>query len=107
MREQLLQFTAVLKLFSMFVLGLQLPAYVVTTSVNDYLYQENLPALTKFTICFWFKGQPDDDNRDNDFLISIATTGNICIMQCSSLRKTCWELTASLTAKQFDSFEKV
>ena len=77
MREQLLQFTAVLKLFSMFVLGLQLPAYIVTTSENDYLYQENLPALTKFTICFWFKGQPDDDNRDNDFLISIATSGNI------------------------------
>ena len=61
----------------MFVLGLQLPVYVVTTSENDYLYQENLPALTKFTICFWFKGQPDDDNRDEDFLISIATSGNI------------------------------
>ena len=61
----------------MFVLGLQLPAYIVTTSESDYLYQENLPALTEFTICFWFKGQPDDDGRYNDYLISIATAGNI------------------------------
>ena len=59
----------------MFGLGLQLPAYVVTTSENDYLYQENLPALTKFTICFWFKGQPDDDNRERDYLISIGIAG--------------------------------
>ena len=75
----------------MFGLGLQLPAYVVTTSESDYLYQENLPALTKFTICFWFNGRPDDDNRDSDYLISIATLGIIFFLKssyiyyCSSL----------------------
>ena len=66
----------------MFVLGLQLPAYVVTASENDYLYQENLPALTKFTICFWFKGQPDDDNRERDYLISIGIAGKHLPILC-------------------------
>ena len=53
----------------------QAPAYVVPASVNDYLYQENLPELTELTICFWFKGQPDEDAA-KDCLVSIATTGN-------------------------------
>ena len=53
----------------------QAPAYIVPASVNDYLYQENLPELTELTICFWFKGQPDVD-KGKDCLVSIATTGN-------------------------------
>ena len=52
----------------------QAPAYIVPASVNDYFYQENLPELIELTICFWFKGQPDE-NRAKDSLVSIATTG--------------------------------
>ena len=54
-----------------------LKAYKQQYSINDYLYQTDLPTMAEFTICFWFNGQADDDGRDDDWLISVATPGNL------------------------------
>ena len=53
--------------------GTQVPVYTQERRTDTALYATGLPALTEFTIHMWLYGVPDDDNRINDYYISLAT----------------------------------
>ena len=44
-------------------------------STSKYLYQSGLPAMSEMTICFWANFGQDDDNRRDDYIVSIARQG--------------------------------
>ena len=50
-------------------------AYNQARTTSKYLYQTGLPAMSQMTICFWAKLEADDDNRREDWLVSIARQG--------------------------------
>ena len=52
-----------------------IPTYKQTDDVSAYLYQTDLPALTQFTICFWFGGN-ERIFTDQVNLFSIQAKGN-------------------------------
>lgn len=54
-------------------------AYNQIYSIDEYLYQEDLPAINEATICFWFGGinssLPDDFLSVYKGLVSLAVPG--------------------------------
>ena len=57
------------------VIGQLLQVYHQERTADKYLYQDGLPAMSEMSLCFWMKLEDDDDNRDNDYLMSISTLG--------------------------------
>ena len=55
---------------------LQLPVYYLPARIDRYISQSNLPAMNEATICLWFRGVPDDDNRKEDWLLSLSAGGS-------------------------------
>ena len=51
-----------------------LPVYVQKDSTDAYLYQDNLPELSEFTICFWLNRDKNSAPVD-DYLVSLAVSG--------------------------------
>ncbi|KAF6030099.1 hypothetical protein EB796_011589 [Bugula neritina] len=52
----------------------QLPVYTQHRTTTDYIYQENLPALSNFTCCFWLsKGFLS--TKSGRYLFSISVPG--------------------------------
>ena len=45
------------------------------STASQYLYQEGMPSLTEFSLCFWFEGDAanDDDNWVTDIIFNMAT----------------------------------
>ena len=69
-----------------YVIGRYLQVYHQEKTITKYLYQQDLPAMTEMSLCFWMKLEADDDKRDDDWLVSIARSGvylHACIyIQC-------------------------
>ena len=53
----------------------EVEVYHQERTVDKYLYQSGLPAMSEMTICFWANLGQDDDNRTDDWLVSIAREG--------------------------------
>ena len=58
-----------------YVIGRSLQVYHQERTIAKYLYQDGLPAMTELSLCFWMKLEEDDDDRDDDWLVSIARSG--------------------------------
>ena len=79
----------------LYVIGQLLEVYHQERNITKYLYQDGLPALTEMSLCFWMKLEVDDDNRTDDWLLSIALPGTfyiyayintcICILTVSTI----------------------
>ena len=70
------------------IAGTQVPVYTQERRTDTALYATGLPALTEFTIHMWYYGVPDDDHRTNDWLVSLATSGTVCLFLCSFVSVT-------------------
>lgn len=46
------------------------------TSVENFLYQTDLPELSEFTGCFWYEGVPDRVVDKQAAIFSIAAAGS-------------------------------
>ena len=57
------------------LLATKVEVYHQERTTKKYLYQSGLPAMSQMSICFWANLGKDDDNRDDDFLLSIANKG--------------------------------
>ena len=57
------------------VIGQLVQVYHQERTTDKYLYQENLPAMSEMSLCFWMRLENDDDNRWHDWLVSISTLG--------------------------------
>ena len=57
------------------LLAAKVEVYHQERTTKKYLYQSGLPAMSQMSICFWANLGKDDDNRDDDFLLSIANKG--------------------------------
>lgn len=60
------------------------PVHTQVRTRSSYLYQENLPAMTENTICFWFRGDDDVGENMHETFLSIATPGMVCTSRSSS-----------------------
>ena len=49
--------------------NLDIPAFVLDESISadSTLYQQNLPALTELTMCFWLQGELKDEGKQSIF----------------------------------------
>ena len=66
----------VLKFFlRIFLGGRTLQVYHQERTVSKFLYQSGLPAMSQMSLCFWAKLTADDDNRREDWFVSIARPG--------------------------------
>lgn len=53
------------------------PVYTQENTTDVFLYTTGLPAMERFSVCFWMFGVPDDDDRKEDALFSIAVPGQL------------------------------
>lgn len=54
--------------------GAIVQVYTQERRTDTALYATGLPGLDEFTISMWYYGVPDDDNRTDDYIISLATS---------------------------------
>ena len=64
----------------LYITGRLLQVYHQEKTTNHYLYQHGLPAMSEMSLCFWMKLEADDDDqREDNWLVSIALQGTCYI----------------------------
>ena len=58
-----------------FFAGRVLEVYHQERTTSKFLYQSGLPAMSQASLCFWAKLTADDDNRREDWFVSVARSG--------------------------------
>ena len=67
----------------------RLPVYTQTRTIDSYLYQTNLEAMSEFTICFWLNAEDANDWNDI-YILSISVPGRLVQQVCLHvLQKFC------------------
>jgi len=54
-----------------------IPAFLAGEDTLNTMYAEKLPALSQFTICFWFQGDFSKGVETEQFIVSLAVDGEI------------------------------
>ena len=80
-----------------YTVGQSLQVYHQERTITKYLYQKDLPAMSEMSLCFWMKLEVDDDNRGDDWLVSVSLPGTGYIYMCMYIQRMSGNLNYILT----------